>query len=64
MARVLGIGAFMSIIMATYSFVGGSLSGGAGNQEASEFERKEYLRNNRRRPVEETLAEVGEGRCE
>ena len=27
-----------------------------------EYERKEYLRNNRRRPIEETIADVGEGR--
>lgn len=27
-----------------------------------EFDRKEYLRKNRRRPIEETIAEVGEGR--
>ncbi|KAJ8132661.1 hypothetical protein O1611_g964 [Lasiodiplodia mahajangana] len=27
-----------------------------------EYERKEYLRKNRRRPIEETIADIGEGR--
>jgi hypothetical protein len=38
------------------------LSGYTKDPEQDEFERKEYLRKNRRRPIEETIAEVGEGR--
>lgn len=27
-----------------------------------EFERKQYLRKNRRRPIDQTISEIGEGR--
>lgn len=64
MPRVLGIGALFSVIFAAYDFLGGSLRGNDRTlqEERDEFDRKEFLRKNRRRPVEETLAEVGEGR--
>jgi len=52
-----------SVIMAVADFTGGSLKG-KRDPEVDEYERKVALRTNRRRPIEETIAEVGEGRCE
>lgn len=48
--------------MAVCDYTGGSLRG-QRDPNVDEYARKEALRNNRRRPIEETLAEVGEGRC-
>ena len=47
--------------MAVCDYTGGSLRG-QRDPNVDEYARKEALRNNRRRPIEETLAEVGEGR--
>lgn len=38
------------------------MTGYRKNAEVDEFERKQYLRQNRRRPVEETVEQLGEGR--
>lgn len=63
MPAILGYGAFTSIILAAFEYTGGSLKGKKPEIEGmDEFERKQHLRTNRRRPLEETLAEVGEGR--
>ncbi|CCC05375.1 unnamed protein product [Sordaria macrospora k-hell] len=40
----------------------GALAGATRDPNVDEYERKEAMRLNRRRPIEETLAEVGEGR--
>jgi len=61
MPRVFGYGAAFSVIMAVADYTGGSLMGNK-DREADEFSRKEALRMNRRRPLEETIAEIGEGR--
>lgn len=63
MPRILGYGALFSVVLVVFDYTGGSLKGSRRSQELDEFDRKEYLRKNRRRPLEETLAEVGEGRC-
>jgi hypothetical protein len=47
-----------------FDFTGGKLSGYDRDPEVDEYERKEQLRKNRRRPLEETVADVGEGRGE
>ncbi len=60
-APVLGYGAGVAIVMGAFEFTGGSLSGNK-DKTLDEFERKEQLRKNRRRPIEETLSELGEGR--
>ncbi|KAK6953572.1 hypothetical protein Daesc_005877 [Daldinia eschscholtzii] len=62
--QILGFGAAFSIIMSTFEFTGGSLRGGARPEilDMDEYERKEYLRTNRRRPITEAISEVGEGR--
>jgi len=40
------------------------LSGYTRDPTVDEVSRKEYLRKNRRRPIEQTVAELGEGRGE
>ncbi|KAB5575290.1 hypothetical protein GE09DRAFT_1052878 [Coniochaeta sp. 2T2.1] len=62
MPMILGYGALFSVVTAVFDYTGRSLKGARKTQELDEFDRKEYLRKNRRRPLEETLAEVGEGR--
>lgn len=63
MPAILGYGALTSVLLAAFEYTGGSLKGKKPEIEGmDEFERKQHLRTNRRRPLEETLAEVGEGR--
>ena len=38
------------------------MAGAGRDPEVDEFERKQQLRKNRRRPIQETLNELGEGR--
>jgi len=64
MPRIVGYGALTAVVLAAYEYTGGSLRGKRKDPEVDEFARKEMLRKNRRRPMEETIAEVGEGRCE
>jgi hypothetical protein len=63
MPRIFGYGAAFSVIMTVCDYAGGSIRGKRRDPEVDEYERKKALRLNRRRPIEETLAEVGEGRC-
>ncbi|KAI0404109.1 hypothetical protein F4802DRAFT_607708 [Xylaria palmicola] len=63
MPRILGYGAAFSVIMSAFEFTGGSLRGTRTEVPGmDEYERKEYLRKNRRRPIEETIEDLGEGR--
>ncbi|KAL1875336.1 hypothetical protein VTK73DRAFT_10120 [Phialemonium thermophilum] len=64
MPAVLGWGAVTATVLAIYEYSAAGLKRVKDQTELGmdEFERKEYLRKNRRRPIEETLAEVGEGR--
>lgn len=64
MPRIVGYGALTAVVLAAYEYTGGSLRGKGRDPEVDEYERKEMLRKNRRRPMEETIAEIGEGRCE
>ncbi|KAL8915498.1 MAG: hypothetical protein Q9171_000063 [Xanthocarpia ochracea] len=59
---VLGFGALLAIIQGTFDYTGGKMTGFAQDAEVDEYERKEQLRRNKRRPIEETLKELGEGR--
>ncbi|KAK0611487.1 hypothetical protein B0T14DRAFT_500576 [Immersiella caudata] len=61
MPRIFGLGLGFAVVMAVADFTGGSLRGNK-DREVDEYARKQALRMNRRRPIEETLAEVGEGR--
>jgi hypothetical protein len=60
--KVLGFGALAAVILGAYDYTGGALTGYKKDPEMDEFERKEYLRKNRRRPIEQTIEELGEGR--
>lgn len=45
-----------------FDFTGGKLSGYDKDPEVDEISHKEFLRKNRRRPIWETIQELGEGR--
>lgn len=64
MPRVLGYGALIAVVMGAFQYSGaGSLGKAKATDPAiDEYDRKTQLRMNRRRPIEETLAEIGEGR--
>jgi hypothetical protein len=62
MSRVLGFGALTAVILGAFDYTGGTFSGYNKDPEIDEFERKQHLRKNKRRPIEETIAEIGEGR--
>ena len=51
-----------AIIMGVYDYTGGALTGYRKDPEVDELAQKEALRKNRRRPIQETIAELGEGR--
>lgn len=57
------MGAFTATVLAVFDFTGGSLRGRSGEKAEDGFSYKEYLRKNRRRPAEETFAELGDGRA-
>lgn len=59
---VLGLGAGLAVAVAVFDYTGGSLSGWKRDLERDEYEHKEMLRTTRRRPLQETLDQLGEGR--
>ena len=63
MPRIVGMGAFTATVLAAFDFTGGKLTGWANETEEDRFERKEYQRKNRRRPAEETISQLGDGRA-
>ncbi|KAI2467356.1 hypothetical protein F4781DRAFT_313771 [Annulohypoxylon bovei var. microspora] len=64
MPQILGFGAAFSAVMTTFEYTGGSLRGRrrTENPEMDDYEYKESKRTTRRRPIEETIANIGEGR--
>jgi len=62
MPAVLGYGASLAVIMAAFDYTGGSLFGYQRDPAIDEYDRKEALRANKRRPIQETIDELGEGR--
>ena len=62
MPAVLGYGAVTAIILGTFEYTGGVLTGWTKDPNVDHFEEKEDLRKRYRRPIQETLAELGEGR--
>jgi hypothetical protein len=48
--------------MAVFSYTGGYFGYKTKDPDEDVISKKEYYRRNRRRPVEETLSELGEGR--
>ncbi|EFX00879.1 NADH-ubiquinone oxidoreductase subunit [Grosmannia clavigera kw1407] len=61
--RIVGMGAFTASILAAFEFTGGTLRGWSDEKVDDGYSYKEYLRKNRRRPAEETFAELGDGRA-
>ena len=59
---ILGYGAGLAVLLSAFDYTGGVLSGYAKDPEVDEYERKQELRKNRRRPIQETLEQLGEGR--
>lgn len=59
---ILGYGILTAVVLGAYDYTGGTLRGFKKDKDLDEFERKEALRKNRRRPIEETISELGEGR--
>ena len=62
MPAILGYGALTSVVLGAFGYTGAKLTGYEREKGVDEYARKQQLRRNRRRPVEETLAEIGEGR--
>lgn len=60
----LGLGAGLAVIQGVFDYTGGKFSGYDKDPNVNEYERKEELRRNKRRPIQETLLELGEGRGE
>ena len=58
-----GFGTAFAIAMGVTSYTGGLIGTGQA-QYPTEYERKEEMRKVRRKPIEETLANIGEGRSE
>lgn len=58
----MGYGAALSVVLAAFTYTGGKLTGYERDPSVDEVSRKEYLRKNRRRPVEQIVNELGEGR--
>ena len=60
---MLGLGSGLAIIQGVFDFTGGKLNGaGLGINSEEDYGSKEWMRKNRRRPIQETLDELGEGR--
>ena len=59
---VLGFGALTAVLLAAYDYTGANLRGYDKDADLDEFERKQAIRKNRRRPIEETISQLGEGR--
>lgn len=59
---VAGYGTALAILLGAWEFAGAKITGYNIDPTVDEVARKEYLRKNRRRPIEETLEQVGEGR--
>ncbi|KAH8819631.1 hypothetical protein F5884DRAFT_659301 [Xylogone sp. PMI_703] len=57
---VFGMGALTAVVLGTYDFAGGKLTGYKGKFDEDEFERREYDRKNRRRPIQEIMSEFDE----
>lgn len=59
---VLGWGAGLATVQGAFDYTGGKFSGYEKDPNVDEYERKEKLRKDRRRPIQETLEQMGEGR--
>lgn len=62
MPAAFAYGGVLAGILAAYNATGNKLGGYEGREAADELDRKEFMRKNRRRAMEETVSELGEGR--
>jgi hypothetical protein len=60
MPVVMGLGSAVGVIQGALYFMGGRID--SFKKESDEFERKEKVRRSTRLPIEQTVAEIGEGR--
>lgn len=61
---VLGAGAVYSVALSAYRYSNGLTGQDAHETDEDEVERKERMKKQRRRPLSETLEQLGEGRGE
>ena len=59
---VLGFGAGLAVLQGVFDYSGGKFTGYDKDPQIDEYTRKEALRANKRRPIQETLDQLGEGR--
>ncbi|MCJ1274104.1 hypothetical protein MMC21_001899 [Puttea exsequens] len=59
---VIGLGAGLAVAQGVFDYTGGRFAGYERDPNVDEWERKEHLRYNRRRPLQETIEQLGEGR--
>jgi hypothetical protein len=57
-----GYGTGLAALLYAFDYTGGGMGGYKRDLDADEVARKEFLRKNRRRPIAETIYELGEGR--
>lgn len=62
MPAVLGRGAALATIVGVFEYTGGLVVPTGKDPQVDDFDRKEALKKRYRRPVEETINEIGEGR--
>ncbi|QIX00142.1 hypothetical protein AMS68_005659 [Peltaster fructicola] len=59
---IVGYGTLLAVVLSAFTYTGTSLRGYRRDTSVDEVSRKEYLRKNRRRNIDETINELGEGR--
>jgi len=57
-----GYGTGLAVLLYAFDYTGGRWAGYTRDLDVDEVERKEFIRKNRRRPITETIYELGEGR--
>lgn len=62
MPAVLGCGVALATIIGVFEYTGGQLMPTGKDPQVDDFDRKEALKKRYRRPVQETINEIGEGR--
>ncbi|SPO05206.1 related to NADH-ubiquinone oxidoreductase 21.3 kDa subunit [Cephalotrichum gorgonifer] len=62
MPKVVGAGAGLAIVLGVFEYTGGRFDGYLNRREEDAFDRRQRMLTQRRRPLEETIADVGEGR--
>ncbi|KAH8701873.1 NADH-ubiquinone oxidoreductase 213 kDa subunit [Talaromyces proteolyticus] len=59
---VFGYGSALAVTLAAFEYTGGTLWGHDKDRNVDKYEKLEKLRTTYRRPAEETISEIGEGR--